>query len=58
MTKVPTLTEKSKKQHDNMKNVTENFDYTMIADRIMTVSWSNCSHPTGVVKPVHDNNFM
>ena len=25
------------------------FDYTAIADRLRTVSWSNYSHPTGVV---------
>ena len=28
----------------------KNFDYTTIADRCRTMS---CSHPTGVVKPVH-----
>ena len=53
MTKVPTPTEKSKKHRDNIKNATKNFDYTTIADRLKTVSWSNSSHPTGVVKPVH-----
>ena len=31
------------------KNATQNFDYTTIADRLRTVSWSNSSHPTGVV---------
>ena len=25
------------------------FDYTAIANRLRTVSWSNCGHPTGVV---------
>ena len=39
--KDPTPTEKSKKQHDNIKNATKNFDYTTIADRLRTVSWSN-----------------
>ena len=34
------------------KNATKNFDYTTIADRLLTVSWGNDSHPTGVVKPV------
>ena len=29
----------------------QNSDYTMIADRLRTVSWSNNNHPTGVVKP-------
>ena len=40
---------KSKKQRDNIENATKNFDYTMTADRLRTVSWSNSSHPTGVV---------
>ena len=35
------------------KNATKNFDYTIIADRLRTVSWGNDSHPTGVVKPVN-----
>ena len=39
---------KSNMQH---KNATKNFDYTTIVDRLRTVSWSNSSHPTGVVKP-------
>ena len=53
MTKDPTPKEKFKKQRDNIKNATKNFDYTTIADRLRTVSWSNSSHPTGVVKPVY-----
>ena len=53
MTKAPTPTEKSKKQRDNTKNATKNFDYTTIADRLRTVSWGNDSHPTGVVKPLY-----
>ena len=56
MTKAPTPTEKSKKQRDNTKNATKSFDYTTIADRLGTVSWSNNSHPTGVVKPVHERS--
>ena len=35
------------------KKATKNFDYTTIADRLRTVSWSNSTHPTGVV-----NRFM
>ena len=35
------------------KNATKTFDFTTIADRLWTVSWSNYSHPTGVVKPVY-----
>ena len=34
-------------------NATKNLDYTTIADWLRTVSWSNASHPTGVVKPVY-----
>ena len=41
---------KTKRQH---KNTTQNFDNTTIADRLRTVSWSNDSHPTGVVKPLY-----
>ena len=41
--------------YDNiMKNATKNFDYTTIADRLRTVSWSNSSHSTVVVKPVYE----
>ena len=54
MTNAPTLTEKSKKQRDNIKNATKNYDYTTIADRLRTVSWSNSSYPTVVVKPVEE----
>ena len=58
MTKAPTPTEKSKKLRDNIKNATKNLDYTTIADRLRTVSWSNSSRPTGVVKPVYErSNF-
>ena len=52
--KNPTPTEHSKKQRDNIK--TKNFDYTTIADRLRTVSWSNSSHWTGVVKPVYERS--
>ena len=53
MSEALTPTEKSKKQRDNTKNATKNFDYTTIADRLRTVSWGNDSHPAGVVKPVY-----
>ena len=49
MTKAPTLTDKSKKLHENTTRH-QNLDYTPIADQLMTVSWSNNSHPIGVVK--------
>ena len=42
-------TEMSKGQSDNTKNATKKFDYTAIADRLRTVSSSNCSHPTVLV---------
>ena len=38
------------------KNATKNFDYTTIADRLRTVSLSNSSQPTGVVKPVYERS--
>ena len=50
MTKTPIPTENSKNNGQH-KNATKNFDNTAIADRLRTVSWSNNSHPTGVVKP-------
>ena len=56
MTKAPTPIEKLKKQRENTKNVTKIFDYKTIADRLRTVSWSNNSHPTGVVKPVYESS--
>ena len=34
-------------------NAIKTFDYTTIADRLKTVSWSNDSHPTGGVKPIY-----
>ena len=40
-------------QHNN---TTKNFDYTTVADRLRTVSWSNSSHPIGVVKPVYERS--
>ena len=39
----------SKGQSDNTNNATKKFDYTAVADRLMTVSWSNYGHPTGVM---------
>ena len=56
MTNARTPTEKSKKQHDNIKNATKNFDYTTIADQLRMVSWSNSSHSTGVAKPVNERS--
>ena len=56
MTKTLRPTEKCKQQRDNIKNATKNFDYTTIANRLRTVSWSNSSHSTGVVKPVYERS--
>ena len=53
MSKAPTLKENPKKQCDNIKNATKNVDYTTTADQLRTVSWSNSSHPTGVIKLVY-----
>ena len=39
-TPIPTENSKTKGQHTN---ATKNFDYTTIADRLRTVSWSNKS---------------
>ena len=52
MPKTLTPSENSKKQSDNTKNATK-LDYTTIADRLKTASWSNDTHTTGVVKPVN-----
>ena len=41
MTKAPTPAEMSKRESDNTNNATRKFDYTAIADRLRTVSWSN-----------------
>ena len=41
MTKAPTPEEMSKGQSDNTNNATKKFDYTAVADRLRTVSWSN-----------------
>ena len=49
MAKALTPTEMSKGQSDNTNNATKKFDYTAVADRLRTVSWSNYGHPTGVV---------
>ena len=37
------------------QNATKNLDYITISDRLRTVSWSNNSRPTGVVKPAYGN---
>ena len=49
LTKAPLSTEKIQKPTWQHKNATKNVDYTTIADRLRTVSWSNNSHPASVV---------
>ena len=49
--------EMSKGQSDNTNNTTKKFDYTVVVDRLRTVSWSNYSHPTGVVNLVYGPNL-
>ena len=51
MTKAPTPAEMSKGQGDDTNNATKKFDYTAVADRLRTVSWSNYGHPTGKTSP-------
>ena len=45
MTKAHTPTEMSKRQSDNINSATKKFDYTAVADRLRTVSWSNYRPP-------------
>ena len=53
MTKAPYTDRKIQKATWKHKNATKNFDYTTIAEWLRTVSWSNDSPPTSVVKPVN-----
>ena len=56
MTKAPTPTEMSKGQSDNTNNATK----SSIKQQLRTdlsVSWSNYSHPTGVVNLVYGPTF-
>ena len=53
MTNAPTLTEKSQKQRDNMKNATKNFDYTAIENDLGRLVGA-----TAVTPPVWLNRFM
>ena len=46
-----------KGQSDNTNNATKKFDYTAVADRLRTVSWSNYGHPTGVGNLVNGSNL-
>ena len=58
MTNAPTPEEISKGQSDNTNNATKRFDYTAVADRPRTFSWSNYDHPTGVVNRLTGPTFQ
>ena len=49
--------EMSKGQSDNKNIATKKFDWTAVADRLRTISWSNYSHPTGVVNLAYGLNL-
>ena len=49
---------KIQNQRDNTKTATKIFEYTTIADRLRTVSWSDISDPTGVVKSVYERSIF
>ena len=53
MTKIATPTEIPIKNKVTTQNATKRFDYTTIADRLRTISWSNERYPNGVVKAVY-----
>ena len=57
MTKAPTPTEMSKGQSDNTNNATKKLDYTAVADRLRTVSWSTTANQNGVVNLVYGPNL-
>ena len=54
----PLYLQKNPKSIVTTQKVTKNFDYTTITDWLRMVSWSNNSHPTGVVKPVSDKTLV
>ena len=58
MTKAPIPTENSTINQLTTQKWHQNFFYTTVVDRLRTVSWSNNSHPAGVVKgyqPFHSS---
>ena len=57
MIKAPTPEDISKGLSDNTNYATKKFDYTAVADRLRTVSWSNHGHPTGVVNRFTGQTF-
>ena len=55
--KSPYTNKNIKMANDNINNTTKKSDYTAIADRLRTVSWSNYGHPTGVVNQFTSPTF-
>ena len=47
-----------KRAKRQLNNATKKFDYIAVADRLRTVSWSNYSHPTGVVNLVYGQSRL
>ena len=45
-------------QEPTRKKSFQKLDYTTIADRLRTVSWSNSSLPTGLDKPVYERSTV
>ena len=56
MTKAPTPTEKFKQQRDNKKAPKNSITQRNLTDGLRTASWSDNSHPTGVVKPLYERS--
>ena len=51
--KKPLHSQKTPKSKVTTQSATKNFDYTTIADRLRTISWSDDSSLNCVVKPVY-----
>ena len=57
MTKAPIPTKTSKKQQDNIKNATKNFDYTTVADRTLYKYWT-CAELCEAFTFLMENMYM
>ena len=53
----PLHQQKCQKGKVTTQTTPQKIDYTAVADRLRTVSWSNYGHPTGVVNPVYGPNL-
>ena len=56
--KSPFTNRKLKRATWQHKNAAKIYDYTTIADRLKTVSWSHNNHPTGMVKPAYERSIF